>query len=410
MKIWTVLALVSAAALGFLIFSNLEAYEESVFRGKSPEAITNEYFALQTHLADYNTKVSVLDDVSVLFTDANSKSTILENNDVVILGESTMDISSLLASKILEWTERGGHLVIGMASRFDSKMLIESQQATNSTLFKNELLTALSVNARIFDPELLTELPQRKASFNTPTRVYTEKFGTLSVNVDDTIYIEAKSSHIVTQSVALLPKTHPDKPSIVQLKIGNGFVTLMTDVYLWKNDHINDYDNIFFIHELIQQRPHIYIVVPQEASMWPSIIAQYSPSFYWILLFVVLLHIWYFAIRFGSIKVVDNTMTSYFFEHIRAAGQFYWTNGQQQKLLLALRTTLLEEMSSKIMHGRVNEEQYISALANMSALSTEQIHRVVFDNKKLNEAQFTHTIQCLQHLREMICKNSLSNS
>jgi hypothetical protein len=59
-------------------------------------------------------------------------------------------------------------------------------------------------------------------------------------------------------------------------------------------------------------------------------------------------------------------------------------------------------MALKGIHGKISDAHYVDILVSMSGWPKEKIHLYVFDNNKLNEAQFTQIMQGLQQLRGMI--------
>ncbi|MGK0370469.1 MAG: hypothetical protein ACJAW1_000710 [Glaciecola sp.] len=390
---------------GVFLYLNFESYEEEIYLGEGPQANENRFLALQTHLALYKTQVLVADDFNSLFAESSLNPVFPDINDVIIFSESELIISELLAKNVLSWVEQGGHIIVGMTRNSQHGIMADSKYIGSSVFSTNHLLKLLGVSTRVFDRELLKDKTSPNNTYNVPTAIDTEYFGKIDVNVEDSLSIELATSQNIIFSSSVLPEKYADQPTIVQIKRGDGLITLMTDVYVWSNYQINDDDNIFFIHQLVAQNSKLYIFEQRDPKMWSTLITEYSPSFYWILLFVVLLSAWFYAVRFGAIRLINNTVMSYFSQHIRAAGQFYWLNGQKDKLLLEVRNALLEEISSKLAQTHPSEAEILEGLAKISGWPKEKIYMFVFDKNKVNETQFTQIMQGLQQLREMIWKN-----
>jgi hypothetical protein len=378
--------------IGILLFINIESYEEEIYTGEGPEVDSQPFLALKNHLANYDTKVVVADNYSTLFSNESFNPIFPDASDIIIFTESDVVVSQALSNDILTWVNKGGHIVLGLLS-----------QNYASTYSTNYLLKELGVQTKEFDQELIERDDEENIiSGNLPTLVNTQDFGEIEVNVDDRIYIELIKSEEVLFSKGILPDQQPEQATIVQLSFGEGIVTLMTDVYIWNNHQISDNDNLFFIHQLIEYGNTVFVFEQREPIMWHQLIAKYSPSFYWILLFFVSITAWFFAIRFGAIKVVNDTVVSYFSQHIKAAGQFYWMNEQQDKLLAGARYQLIDHISLRLSKTSPTQEQIIEALAKISNWPKEKIYLFVYSNNKVNETQFTQIMQGLQQLRKMI--------
>ena len=404
------LVICAIALFGLLLYATFESYEYEQFTGEGDEARNNKYLAMQKHLADYDTEVDIISNTAALFTQASFTPVLPSSNDVIVLTAFELQVSQTQVERILTWVEQGGDLVIGLTNEADYTVLEEddSQELPENSAMRlkpNYLLNALGVSRKSFDRTLLADVEDYDSEYNIPTLVDTQSFGQIEVNTEDSFFIDVKDSQNIIFSASVLPSMYNKYPTIVQIAMGEGVVTIMTDVEVWNNNQINHDDNIFFLHDLVQGRNKAYVFLKGDAKMWPSLIAQYSPSFYWILLCVVLLTVWFYAVRFGAIKHVNDTVVSYFSQHIRAAGQFYWMNNQKEKLLQQVRQALLEDMASKGIHGKVSDAHYVEVLVSMSGWQKEKIQLYVFDRNKINEVQFTKIIQGLQQLREMIWKN-----
>lgn len=378
--------------VGIFLFINIESYQEEIYVGEGAEVDSQRFLALQNHLANYNTEVVVADDYTKLFSSSSFNPIYPDARDTIILTESEVVISQALSNDILSWVNSGGHIIVSLIS--------ENSASTFST---NYLLKELGVQTKEFDQELIKKDEEGNVnSSNVPTMVNTEDYGEIEVNVDDRIYIELVKPEEILFSKGILPDQQPQQPTIVQLAFGEGLVTLMSDVYVWNNYQISDYDNLFFIHQLIEYGNKVFVFQQREPIMWHHLIPKYSPSFYWILLFVASLSAWFFGSRFGAIKVVNDTVVTYFSQHIRAAGQFYWMNGQQDKLLAGARHQLVDEISVRLSKTNPTEEQIVEALAKLSNWPKEKIYLFVFTKNKVNETQFIQIMQGLQQLRKII--------
>jgi hypothetical protein len=86
------------------------------------------------------------------------------------------------------------------------------------------------------------------------------------------------------------------------------------------------------LHQLAQGSDTLFVFSYRDPIMWYQVIARYSPAFYWILLVTILFFAWHNAIRFGAVVSLSHHIMTYFSQHIKAAGEFYWANNQQNLL------------------------------------------------------------------------------
>ena len=404
------------AILGFYVFINIESYEEEIFVGEGDEAKRQNFLALKKHLANSDTEVIFASDHSQLFSSKGLSPIRPSVSDVIILTESEMIISQALANDILTWVNEGGHIIIGLVS-----------ENFTSTFSTNYLLKELGVQTKVldateFNDTQVNENDETGTSSNVPSVINTENYGEIEVNVDDGISIMLVKSETVVFSAGLPLDRKVLQPTMIQMSIGKGLVTLMTDVFVWNNDQIIDNDNVLLIHQLLENDSKVFVFERSETLMWHKLIAKYSPSFYWILLFFTVLCAWFVGIRFGAIRQVNNTVVTYFSQHIHGAGQFYWNNNQREKLLRASREQLIDDVSTKFAKSNPSEEQVAEVLTKLSNWPKDKIHFYVFGpdkkdskesggknspinstiNNAISESQFTQLIQGLQQLRKMI--------
>lgn len=402
--VFEIVLVLGVSLFGLFIYLNIEPYEEKFYTGEGPEAIDNQFLALQRHLAEYQTKVVILEDVNPLFSKTHQSPVFPQVNDTLLITSADVIMSQTMASDILAWVAQGGQLIMGLSTGLGEGDVNQPTQNSAKVVRLNFLLHNIGVKTALFETDQLIN-NERNRFYNKPTRVDTESFGNLDIDVQDNTYIELTKSQNIVFSAAPFLEEHANKPTIMQISVGEGMVTLLTDSFIWTNEQINNNNNVLLAHQLISQQTNMYVIEPPILIMWPSVILRYSPSFYWILTLFLILCAWHAAIRFGAIRVVNDTVVSYFSAHISAAGKFYWRHDQQERLVGEVRQVLIEEVHSKLGHHHASETQITEALATVSKWPKEKIHLFVFDQRKLNETQFTQLIQGLKQLRGMIWKH-----
>lgn len=376
---------------------NLERVEQEIDQGFQKEAREEPFLALQMHMQAYDIDVVLSGKSKDLFEENVLTPINPQNNDVIIFDTAEIAVSSELSNKLFAWIEQGGHVIVGLDTYEGA-----------STFVSNQFLRQLGVKTHDYDRELLD------SDNNVATVVNTADFGEINVNVEDSLYITASDSENIIYSASVLSSAKNDeaidqdqshfydKASIIQIGIGQGLVTLMTDVQIWDNYQIDVEGNAFYIHQLVKGADAIYLMSFSEPLMWYSLIVDFSPSFYWVLIFVSLISIWFFAVRFGAIKQVEDTVVTYFSQHIKIAGLFYWDTQQKQKLLDAVRNQLLDELRLRMSHPNPSPASMLATLSKISSWPEESLKALIVEPINMNEAHFIKLMQDLQALRKMI--------
>jgi hypothetical protein len=373
--------------IAVLAYFNIESYEEEQTSSWSEEAFSQEFLAMKMHLENFEYQVTLADNTDLLFSQTALNPIFPEADDIIVLSQSEVTISKELSDKLLAWVDSGGHVILDLQSYEGVSVF-----STNQFLKSLGVSTQYSEDSRIED-----------SNENLVTSVNTADFDEIEVNLYADIYIELDSGMgDVVYSAAPFEEYDKTQPTLVQLEYGKGLVTLMTDVLVWNNYQIEDNDNLLWLHQLAQGSDTLFVFSYRDPIMWYQVIARYSPAFYWILLVTILFFAWHNAIRFGAVVSLSHHIMTYFSQHIKAAGEFYWANNQQNKLIEEVRQQLKDELLTKLSRQNLSDEQIIEALGKISHWPAETLHHLLFEKNKLNESSFTKLMQGLQTLRKMI--------
>ncbi|WP_395339474.1 DUF4350 domain-containing protein [Ningiella sp. W23] len=402
--------------IGAYIALNLEAYETQTYTPAEAEAYQKPFLAMQRHLDAYNISVEIFDDDSQLFRTAGQAKVPLEagsikpaKHDLIVLANAEVSISEAQAEALLTFVKNGGHVI---ASLQDGRLASGSSSSFSANAFLTRLgfMTAPS--------NMLSELEATLSSDDLISFVNSERYGELRLALDTDISIEFGDEDydkLSEMSVRYSGTQFAD--TLVQLSFGQGHITLVTDIDIWTNFKIDDFDHVFWLHDLSQQAQKIFIFSFRSPPMWYEVIDEYSPMFYTLLLITILLSAWHVGARFGTIKPLKNNFISYFSQHIRAAGEYYWRNQQREEMVEAVRQQLLEELSKRMgtalsadrdadtsaqskTSGKV--ETQIKTLCKLSGWERKSVEAYVFEPVKNHDVEFVRIMQGLQQLRKII--------
>ncbi|MFC3121126.1 hypothetical protein [Agaribacter flavus] len=377
---------------GAFLYANIETYEEEEYRGFGDEVYEQEYLALDKHLQNYGLRLVSSNNINQLFSDQDFSP---NHQDIVIITQAEIALPDSLSSQIIAWVNSGGTLIIGLGTNY-----------TESTFSTNTLMKKLGASAVFIDEQNYHAYDDVFTTIDSPT------YGQMEIDLEQSIYIKLENNDTQNKYTradyaiidAFSAKQDADKayPTYYKLALGDGTISILTDVFIWNNWQIDYADNVFLAHELMRNAGKVFVFTADDAQMWYQIIASYSPAFYWILSLLLLLILWFKATRFGAVRTDEQSISTSFSEHIRASGQFYWSNKQADKLLSEVRQQTIEAYHKRFSLANKSEEKIIKILSHSSALPEEKIHYYLFQAHALNEKKFIHLMQGLQQLRKIL--------
>lgn len=378
--------LLAALALLVILFFylNIEIVEVSDNSNALYKLANQRFLAMQTLLEHRGIGAKEAQDYRSLFSEQENGLNPAES-DAIVLSDSEVAISEELSTAILSWVERGGYLVIATTSTGN-----EAEYRANT------LLKKLDVDVEWLDNE---ENPYiGSEDFLSPTEISTDSDYVIKVNLEKQYRIRLPENQDVYYYAG-------DElgSTFVQIERGLGLITLMTEVEIWNNHQIRDYDNVILLTGMLTGIDTLYMMVPKERQHWFSLLFAFAPYFILIgglLLFTVL---WRKAVRFGATYHLPGKERVVFSQHIEAAGQYYWTHQQQYVLLDSVRAVILQALIRRWPTVAISDlEKQIHLLSELSGWQPETIKELVFGHEPLNEGAFTKRIIGLQKLRNML--------
>ncbi|WP_289029634.1 DUF4350 domain-containing protein [uncultured Paraglaciecola sp.] len=378
----SILSVLLALIVTVYVVKSIEFYDKEQDVAESKEVRQQPFLATQKLLETHDVTMVFEQDYQRLYSkDDNGITPKIE--DTVILADAEAAISSSLASSLLGWVEQGGFLIVSVNASDQS----DSHRA-------NALIQQLGIGVEWVGDEssLYSEYEQQISSMNDPH--------------GDPIEVSLESIYRITFPEELEPfysVSNEEGYTFVQFDKGEGLVTLMTDVQIWNNWQIDEYDNAILMLGLLEESDTVYLFKPVEQPHWFTLLYGHAPLFIWLVCVLILLAIWHFGKRFGSVSAGYKTDNSRFSEHIRVAGNHYWQHGQQLTMLTQVRNTILQRINQKWPNTNSTDQQKIVLLLEeLSGWPTATIEQLMFDQKELNQNQYSHCIKGLQQLRKML--------
>lgn len=375
-----VISLLLLLIVGFYIYMSIELVEKTVKGAPSIEAHKQPFLAAQRLLAQNDKSVEFHTNYRTLFSQ-EAESIVPTTADTLILTDSEVELTTETAYEIIDWVGAGGNLILATNSRSPS----DGAYRANSLI-------------EYFDIEIQWQEQDENKEVHTQTELISEDDVNLQVNLETAYHILLPEDQEVYYSAGT-----KSGDTFVQIEFEQGLITLLTDVQIWNNFQIGEYDNVLLLNLLIGSTETIYIFSPVELPHWFSLLYGFAPWFVVIGALLLVLVMWRYSGRIGPIQVAQEKQKSLFKQHIHASAEYYWRNKQQAKLIAPLRRAVLTQLQQKWPSAKhADAQKQVHLLAQLSGWPETNINELLFNQEQLNETQFTKWVSALQELRKML--------
>ena len=380
--IWIGLILACLLTAGsFYAWHKAIPYEEVVDRGPSPEAQANPYLAAEHFLRQQGLAVEHARSLERLAT-LPAKS-----GSLLLLSERS-NMTPRQVDQLLEWTKAGGHLLLVAEAIWDE----ETQDSGDLLLDRLQLRQAFSDD---FD----LPPPARKNKKPDLTRLYVDNETAPAFFSFDTDFTLIDPRHLAQFSANSAKSSH-----LMQLDLGLGRVTVITDSELWKTPAIGLHDNAWLLWYLTQGSD-VTLLSNTDVENLFSLVLRYFPQALVALAALILLGLWRASVRQGPIQAPAPKARRQLQEHLNASADFLLRRSGQNSLLQALQRDILR--TARRRHPgfeQLDTAGQWQALERLTRQPASIISQALgpLPAKRLSSADFSRQVACLQTLRNAL--------
>jgi hypothetical protein len=369
------------AATGFYAWHKAIPYQEIVDRGPSPEALANPYLAAEHFLGQHGLVVEHANSLERL------ASLPPKGNSLLLLGERS-NMTPRQVDQLLEWARAGGHLLLVAEALWDE----ETGKSGDLLLDRLHIHQSFS---ETFD----TPAPARKKKAPDLTRLYVDNETAPAYFSFDTDFNLTDPKHLAQFSANSAKSTH-----LMQLDLGHGSVTVVTDSDLWKTPGIGQHDNAWLLWYL-NQGTHVTLLFNTNVDDLFGLLLRYFPQALVALATLIALGLWQAGMRQGPIQVPAPKARRQLQEHLKASADFLLRRSGQNSLLQALQRDILRTARRRhpgFEHLDTAEQwQVLERLTRQPTLVISQALGPLAA-KRLSSADFSRQVACLQTLRNAL--------
>ncbi|WP_285421436.1 DUF4350 domain-containing protein [Pseudomonas sp. efr-133-TYG-23] len=379
---WAGLLLVCLlAAAGFYAWSKATPYDEVIDSGPSPEAQANPYLAAEHFLRKQGLPV---DHAFGLDRLADLPS---EHHSLLLLTERS-NMSPRQVEQLLDWTRSGGHLLVVAEALWDE----ETGKSGDLLLDRLQIRQVLSD-----EPE--EPAPARKKKTPDLTRLYIDNETAPAYFGFDTAFNLTDPKHLAQFSANSARSSH-----LMQLDLGQGRVTVITDSDLWKTANIGKHDNAWLLWYLTQGTA-VTLLANGDVDDLFSLLLRYFPQALVALTALIALALWHAGMRQGPIQAPAPKARRQLQEHLKASADFLLRRNGQRTLVQALQRDILR--AARRRHPgfeHLDDAQQWQVLEHLTHQPSHVISQALgpLPEKRLSSADFSRQVACLQTLRNAL--------
>lgn len=385
--LWVSLLLVCLFGAGaFYAWHKAIPYEEVIDRGPSPEALANTYLAGEQFLRQQGMVVEHANSLERLATLPS------KGNSLLLLGERS-NMSPRQVEQLLDWTKAGGHLLLVAEALWDE----ETGKSGDLLLDRLHIHQVLSDES----DEPAPARNKQPAKKNAPdlTKLYVDNETAPAYFSFDTDFNLIDPRHLAQFSANSANSSH-----LMQLNLGNGRVTVITDSDLWKNSNIGKHDNAWLLWYL-GQGTAVTLLFNSDVDDLLTLLIRYFPQAMVALIALIGLALWHVGMRQGPIQAPAPKARRQLQEHLNASADFLLRHNGQGTLLHALQRDILRAARRRhpgFEHlDNTQQEQVLEHLTHQPSHIISQALGPL-PAKRLSSADFCRQVACLQTLRNAL--------
>ena len=366
---------------GLYVWHKAMPYDEVVDRGPSPEALGNPYLAAEHFLRQQGLAVeraSGLERLSDLPPNGRS---------LLLLGERD-NMTPRQVDQLLDWAKSGGHLLVVAEALWDE------ETAKSGDL----LLDSLHIQQTLSD-ESEQPAPARKQKKPDLTKLYVDNETAPAYFSFDTDFNLTDPKHLAQFSANSARSSH-----LMQLNLGQGRVTVVTDSDLWKTPGIGQHDNAWLLWYL-NQGTDVSLLFNSDVDDLFTLLMRYFPQALVALAALIALALWQAGMRQGPIQAPAPKARRQLQEHLQASADFLLRRSGQGTLLHALQRDILR--AARRRHPgfeHLNTADQWQVLEHLTRQPPHVISQALgpLAAKRLSSADFSRQVACLQTLRNAL--------
>ena len=410
-----VLALVGAILLalaGWVIYINIEFYEETEESSWSIRALTNPYLAAQQFLEHSEIGVTEVDNLARL-DEMSSLGTLFFSDSGQVQTPRELD-------RLIDWLRAGGNVIYSANSVTDGEdLLLDRLQVEVDWHYADEdddgadeeksfSETLREYNRQLEEGKSREEIIEQAndEDVSLTTIAFGGDIGDLDIAFDTSlvlhhVYIDDADS----DSSAYQPFSWSNSEygiHMMQFEIGDGLLTIVTDPGIWTSYRIDRHDHAYLLWLLASGDGNFAVLrAVLRDSIW-ELMRRHAAELLLASLLLVLFWIWRRGRRFGRVVPREAARRRALGEHFSSVSHYLWHRREGVYLISPLRQEVLRR-ASLALSGFASAEvsRQFELLAERADINPDAVARA-FERDQFNEASFVQTVRLLKRIEQSL--------
>lgn len=411
---WWVAAAVACIVITIAVWAFGVRFKEiEVNIGPGPEALSNPYLAakkLSRQLYD-DQRFETRQGLQML-------GQLPGPDDLIIIDGRRESLSRARSDALIDWVEQGGHLVLL------SEVVYEGELSGNN----DRLLRHYNVSAVPYvEPEIEEVMPkaqelkkilkgktiEQRIAQNNKDLSY-QCFDNPALTEIDQVYGAQKLQVFFNNKDALIYSGDTQKlnfygdndygTQILQLASGQGRVTVVTDMSLWRNDNLGCFDNAQFLNLLLKDRNKGWLLYYESLPSLLELLWKNNKTLVLASLIFIFFWLWRQTLRIGPLTPTHSTVRRNYLEHLAAAARYRWHSGESEQMVTLLRQKIIRQLSLRHNDfGQMPQDQQIALISRLSGSKQDHVQQALFSQTPVKPDALVALVQKLQILRKQLC-------
>ncbi len=345
-------------------YENYEYKEVEMTSGYSLEARRNPFLAAEYFLQKLNLNVES-DGSRAKFLEPHTK------NETIFLNDYGPKLSPTRFNELKSWLEDGGHLIMTATDYYYTSTTDEDEDEDFSDY--NQLLNEYGIRAFYTDFDDDNPYPDTEK-----VPLYRLKDGT---DISISFYPDY---HLVdTQDLASFTLEDEYGIHLLQIEIGNGYLTVLSDDYFLENYSIgeNDHAYLLWLLSTANKSPNNKILLLYN-SISDSIFAllwKHAKHACIAFILFIAMGLWTMQNRIGPIIPISDLNSRNVLEHLRAIARFSWRQDKGVRLLQHSRMICEQTLLSRYpVLKNMSTQERVEHLADVLNIPTRTIEKALY--------------------------------
>lgn len=379
-------------------FTHFERQTRQERTGISPEARKNRFLAAQMFLAKNGLKVKSQSGRDIFALHPSTR-------DTIFLGSHSRFFLERNGSRLIEWVRNGGNLILvpdnepfekddplGLFQELGVELrFVEEDKAAECKNKKGKCKSAQgndkeSIDDTLADPEKLKKL----------------RYHTVTFRSDDPGEFKAQFLRdrylLDNKGKAEVVVGDDGQPNLLMYSLGEGSITVLSDVHLFRNTAIGDLDHAYLFNLLADRPGTIWIFYSADMPSLLMLLWQHTPYLLLVLCLLILLAGWGMLRKSGPQLKPQFDSRRNLLEHLNATAEYSWRTDKARQLFDDNRTAV--EQAWRRRHPQLNtlnQEQRCEWIADKTGLAARAVERTLYD-EMTSEQDFIRATSVMQKL------------